>query len=204
VWGGSGWIYHNSAYLFDRHGQTIGRHDKSLLVPLAEEAVGALPSVERAFRRGDDTRPLRAGERLLGLLVCFEAIYPQVARQLVRQGATVLVNVTNDQLIAAGATQQAAMAVFRAVENRVPLVRVSNLGPSLTVDPFGRVAMLPTSEPGSVVSTLKLASGSTLYNQVGDVFALACLAISFARGVDRARTFVRGGIRTIGRVPGSQ
>jgi apolipoprotein N-acyltransferase len=201
---GSGWIYHNSAHLFDAQGQIVGRHDKSLLVPLAEEAIGALPSVERAFRRGSDTHPLHAGRSSLGVLVCFEAIYPQLARRLVLQGANVLVNVTNDHLIGAGAAQQAAMAVFRAVENRVPLIRVSNLGPSLTVDPFGRVATLPASQPGSVVSTLTLASGATPYNQVGDLFAFACAAISLACVVGRARTFVRGTVRTIGRISSSQ
>jgi apolipoprotein N-acyltransferase len=187
-------VYHNSAYLFDPTAQIVGRHDKTLLVPLAEQVMGGLPSVERSFRRGGDARPLRVRERTVGALICFEAIYPHVARQLVRHGATVLINPTSDQLIGVGASQQAAMAVFRAVENRVPLVRVSNLGPSLSVDPFGHVTTLASAKPGSVVLTVTVGSGSTPYNRVGDLFALVCLAVSVVCGVVwtvRARTIVR-------------
>lgn len=179
---GSGWVFHNSAYLFDPRGNAVGRHDKAVLVPLAEEAIGALPSVERSFRRGRNASPLLMEERAIGALVCFEAIYPHIARQLVRQGAAVLVNLTNDQLIGAGASQQAAMAVFRAVENRVPLLRVSNLGPSLSVDPFGHVTPIPSAVSGSVVVTLPLGSGSTPYNRVGDLFALLCLVAFIGLG----------------------
>jgi apolipoprotein N-acyltransferase len=130
----------------------------------------------------------------VGALICFEAIFPHVARQLVGDGATVLLNLTNDQLIGAGASQQAAMSVFRAVENRVPLVRVSNLGPNLSIDPMGHVATLSSAKPGSVVLTVTVGSGSTPYNRVGDLFALVCLAVSVACAVVwtvRARTIVR-------------
>jgi apolipoprotein N-acyltransferase len=197
--GESALIYHNSAYLFDPAAQVVGRHDKALLVPLAEQSIGALPSVERPFRRGEEARPQRTKQRTVGVLICFEAIYSRVARQLVGQGATILINVTNDQLIGAGAAQQAAMGVFRAVENRVPLVRVSNLGPSLTVDPFGRVEAIAAAESGSVVSTLTVGSGSTPYNRVGDLFALVCLTVSVACGLGwtlAPRTIVRPRVRT--------
>lgn len=191
---GSAIVYHNSAYLFDPAAHVVGRHDKALLVPLAEQAMGGLPSVERTFRRGAGPRPLRTTQRSIGALICFEAIYPRVARQLVRHGASILVNLTNDQLIGAGAVQQAAMSVFRAVENRVPLVRVSNLGPSLSVDPFGHVSTIPSTTPGSIVSTLTVGSGSTPYNRAGDLFALICLIVSVTAGLwwkAQARTIVR-------------
>ena len=66
----------------------------------------------------------------LGPLICYEDIVPDLARQAVRQGAQVLVNLTNDVWF--GATrapyQHRALATFRAVENRVYLVRVTNTG----------------------------------------------------------------------------
>ena len=69
-------------------------------------------------------------------MICFEALFPDLAA--LEEGAF-LFNPTNDVRVGVGADQQAAMAVFRAVENGVSLLRVANRGPSLLVDPMGRV-----------------------------------------------------------------
>src|SRR5207249_10036416 len=87
-------------------------------------------------------------------LVCFEAIFPDLARDDVRHGARWLVNITNDEWFGNGAAlyQHAAMAVFRAVENHVPLARCANTGLTLIADANGRVrAKLPVFTPAVLV-----------------------------------------------------
>lgn len=168
--------YFNAVHLFTPDGALAASRDKRMLVPLAEARLGPLPSVERPFRRGRSWRPIRVGEVRLGVLICFEAIFPGPARRLVRRGAAALINVTNDQLVGAGAEQQAAMAVFRAVENRVPLARVSNLGPTLVVDRLGRIASERTGE-GAFVTRLpaRAPAAPTVYARYGDRLALLLL-----------------------------
>lgn len=170
--------FYNSAYLFSPAGKLVATRDKRLLVPLAEASLAGLPSVERPFQRGKLWRPLEADGVRLGVLICFEAIFSEPARVLVLDGARLLVNITNDHLVGVGADQQAAMAVFRTVENRVPLLRVANLGPSLSVDAFGRIVAEEPPEHGTNVWSVQIGSerNTTTYARWGDVFAGGCLA----------------------------
>jgi apolipoprotein N-acyltransferase len=109
--------------------------------------------------------------RSFGTLICFESIYPGHARRLVRAGASWLVNITNDEWFGKSAAldQHAAMAVFRAVENRVPLARCANTGVTMMVDPYGRVtARAPTWTPAVVDGVLPAAGLRTLSTRLGD------------------------------------
>ncbi len=125
---------HNSLYLLRPQATDfVATYDKRRLVPLAEAH----------FVAGGDAPPLRTGrDRTLAPLLCFEALFPDLA---VRAGVVddgvvdLFVNPTNDVRVGRGAEQQAAMAVFRAVENGIPLLRVANRGPSVLVDGYGRI-----------------------------------------------------------------
>ena len=85
-------------------------------------------------------------------LICFEDMFPQLAREYVQDDTDFLVNLTNDGWFGEGAAQwqQAAAAVFRAVENGVPLVRCCNNGVTCWVDAPGRVRQIFTDQTGSV------------------------------------------------------
>jgi apolipoprotein N-acyltransferase len=107
----------------------------------------------------------------LAVLICFESIFPDLARQDVRAGARVLVNITNDEWFGNGAAlqQHAAMAPFRAVEHRVPLLRCANTGITAVIDAWGHwTARLPVFEPAVLVAPLPSAGRPTLYTAVGD------------------------------------
>ena len=104
-------------------------------------------------------------------LICFESIVPGLARQDVRRGSRLLVNITNDEWFGNGAAlqQHAAMAPFRAVEHHVPLLRCANTGLTEVIDGYGVVtAKLPVFTPRVLVAPLPAHGRPTLYTRVGD------------------------------------
>jgi apolipoprotein N-acyltransferase len=112
-----------------------------------------------------------------GCLICFESIFPDLARDDVRAGAKWLVNVTNDEWFGRSAAleQHAAMAVFRAVENHVPVARCANTGLSWMIDARGRVTRSgPVFEPAVVTGPVGAAGPPTPYTRFGDWPGLAC------------------------------
>jgi len=130
----------------------------------------------------------------LAVLICFESIFPDLARQDVRAGARVLVNLTNDEWFGNGAAlqQHAAMAPFRAVEHRVPLLRCANTGITAVIDAWGVVtARLPVFEPGVLTAALPPAGRPTPFTRLGDwpgLFAgAAVVALAMAPRRARAR-----------------
>jgi apolipoprotein N-acyltransferase len=132
--------YFNSAVLFDPAGSARATYDKRLLVPFAEYEPLPLPRiVARPFSAGAPAAPLDAGGLRLGPLICWEAIFPEPARWYARAGVDVLVNLSSDRDVGAGAAQQLAFSRFRAIETRRWLVRASGNGPPILVDPTGRI-----------------------------------------------------------------
>ncbi len=123
----------------------------------------------------------------LAVLICFESIFPDLARHDVRAGARGLVNITNDEWFGDGAAlaQHAAMAPFRAVEHHVPLLRCANTGVTAVVDAHGVVtARLPTFEPGVLTSPMPAAGARTPFTRFGDwpgvLVALVSLVLGWA------------------------
>jgi apolipoprotein N-acyltransferase len=128
------------------------------------------------------------------VLVCFESIFAEPARSEVLRGATWLVVVTNDEWFdrSGALAQHAAMAVFRAVEHRVPLARCANTGLTFIVDPWGRRTVAPgIFEDAIVVAPLPAAAHErTLFTRWGDTVGPACAlacALLFLLVLVRAR-----------------
>ena len=119
-------------------------------------------------------------EGAIGVLVCYESIFPNLARAQVANGAHLLVNITNDAWFGkTGGYQHLSMAVLRAVENHVCLARAANTGISAFIDGAGR--LLWTSEinvPEAHALELAWLPGGSLYTRIGDVFAWACVIIA--------------------------
>jgi apolipoprotein N-acyltransferase len=121
------------------------------------------------------------------VLVCFESIFPDLARRDVARGARWLVNITNDEWFGDGAAlqQHAAMARFRAVENHVPLARCANTGLTQLIDANGRVtAQIPVFAPGVIVGRLDTPGLPTWFTRIGDwpgAVALAWVVIACVR-----------------------
>ena len=154
-------------------------YDKRVLLPFVERF--PLHGEDGPFLPGREPIIFSAGNVRFGTLICYEAIYPHLARELVRKGARLLVNISNDSWFQAGAgpEQHYQIARFRAVENRVSLVRVTNSGVSGVIDPFGReILRLPEHAAVARSVPVPISSEGSFYTRHGDVFALLCIGVS--------------------------
>ena len=131
--------------------------------------------------------PGREVSPLAGLLICFEDIMPRLARERALAGAQLFVNLTNDGWFRDSSAAYAHMtnAVFRAVENRLPLVRVTNTGVSCVVSPEGIVTHVLKDDQGrhTAVAGAMLARvpvgerRRTFYQERGHLFGDACAVV---------------------------
>ncbi|MCX7982259.1 MAG: apolipoprotein N-acyltransferase [Syntrophales bacterium] len=180
----------NSVYLINPQGVVQGRYDKVHLVPYGEYVplrrffpfINKLVHGIGDFGTGPGYIPLEMDTHKMGVLICYEAIFPEAACTYARAGSNLLVNVTNDAWFGRTSApyQHLSMAVLRAVENKIYLVRAANTGISAFVDPVGRI----TGEtglfmPATLYSQVKLYRGNTFYSRYGDVFSLSCLVCVF-------------------------
>lgn len=128
------------------------------------------------FRWGTEQKifVLENGTRI-GMTVCYEAIVPTFVRKVAQNGIQVLVNLTNDSWFGPTSEpyQHAALSVFRAVETRVPLIRVTNTGTTLTIDRYGRMGeRTPIYQPAFINAEVEYAEApsTTVFIQWGNWF----------------------------------
>ncbi|MBI4616158.1 MAG: apolipoprotein N-acyltransferase [Planctomycetes bacterium] len=191
----------NSCFYFDEEGRLIGRYDKIHLVPVGEynpyaaffprtnEVIfgtagflpdlspGEAPYVGKLTARGETSR--------FGVLVCYEEIFPALVRSFCEDDVDFLVLATNDAWWGDSFEyeQFLAIGVFRAIENRVSLVRAGNTGISCVIDPAGRIpdeAILRVDGQwknvrGHLVADVPIDGRRSPYSIVGDLFARVCL-----------------------------
>jgi len=185
--------YLNRAYLLSGEDAFLTFYDKVHLVPFGEYVplqrffpfVHRLVTAAGDFSAGERVAPLKRPQYAAGVLICFEAIFPRIARQQANEGADLLVNLTNDAWFGRTSApfQHLCMSAFRAVETGLPLVRAANTGISAFIDPFGRVTQ-PTRlfEEAVIVETVQPQRGSrTFYSRHGDLLPLFLLAVISAK-----------------------
>ena len=185
--------YYNRAYLLSPGERSVLWYDKVHLVPFGEYVplkrffpfVNRLVPAAGDFASGRRVAPLRGSGYAAGVLICFEAIFPELARCQARQGAQVLVNLTNDAWFGRTSApfQHLAMSAFRSVETRLPMVRAANTGISAFVDACGRITERSGlfSESILVAPVLLLTGRPTFYTAHGDVFVLLLLFLVCGR-----------------------
>jgi len=157
---------------------------KEFLVPVVERVPFLDPDWFKGlkyfggFGRGEDQPPFRYAFGDAGILICYESIFPQLSREYRRGGAEILVNITNDAWFGRSIApyQHEAHLAFRAIENRIGIVRSANTGISAYVDPLGRFhdeTGLETS--ASRTYQAQTTSVTTLYVRMGDWVGLGSL-----------------------------
>jgi len=183
----------NSAFLLSADGQVDGVYHKIHLVPFGEYVPlkSVLFFVEKMvqaigdFQAGDTYTVMaishQQSKTLVSTVICYEIIFPDLVRRFVDQGASVITTITNDAWFGRTAApyQHFSMAVFRAVENRVPVARAANTGISGFIDAQGHI--LATSSiftETRLTHTLTPGSKKSFYTKYGDLFSYACVIIT--------------------------
>jgi apolipoprotein N-acyltransferase len=134
------------------------------------------------FTPGDEYTVMPFGDRQAGVFICIESAYPWIARRLAKEGAGVLINISNDGYLGPTAVmrQHLANAIFRAVENGRPLLRVTNTGLTAWIDKSGRIVDQTGGFEADVRqwSIVPDASRTTFYTRHGDLFVQVCAALT--------------------------
>lgn len=182
--------FYNSAVMINPNGEKIGQYDKIHLVPfgeyvpLPEPLAAVVPTMVGNFEIGDKYNLLPLGEAKGGIMICFESHFASLSREFVRNGADVLIEMTNDGYL--GDTpvlrQHLANAIFRAVETNRPVLRVTNVGITAYINERGEVldAAQPYTEDTRVWTVKKSDGSQTVYVRYGDWFAWLCSILSLA------------------------
>jgi apolipoprotein N-acyltransferase len=178
----------NSAVLLDPTGKAIYKYDKIHLVPFGEYVPlrSVLFFVDKLVAGIGDYVPgdsyVKAGTEFgdFGTLVCYEIIFPGLVRKFYTKGGDLMVTITNDAWFGrtSGPYQHFSMAVFRAVENRKPVVRAANTGVSGFIDSNGMItARTPLFERRVLTQKIRTDHTMTFYTKYGDLFSYLCMVI---------------------------
>jgi len=133
------------------------------------------------FHPGEEVRNLAVPQGKFGVLICYEAIFPDLTRQFVDRGARFLVNITNDAWFGRTAApyQHISMAALRAVENRVPIARAANTGISGFIHPSGKILQASEIFTKSILfGILYIKKRWSFYTQFGDLFSYLCMGFT--------------------------
>ena len=182
--------FYNRAYLVSAKGEVVAHYDKMQLVPFGEyvparSILGFF--VNRVVKGlgdmvpGDQQTLFSVKGAKLGVLICYESIFPDFTRREVNLGANILVNITNDAWYGESSApfQVLAMAALRSVETKVPMVRTANTGISALIEPSGRITnRTPLFKRGTEIVDVSFRPVRTVYTMVGDLFAEICVVLT--------------------------
>jgi apolipoprotein N-acyltransferase len=181
---------YNSALLINEQGSLVAQYDKIRLLPFGEyvplprwvPGAGLIKAIVGDFTPGANYRLMPVGNVRAGVFICIESAYPAIARRFTAEGADVLINISNDGYLGPTAVlrQHLANAVFRAVENGRPVLRVTNSGITAFITPAGEVRDATEGFKPEVRrwSIARAETSPTFYARHGDVFVTVCAVLS--------------------------
>jgi apolipoprotein N-acyltransferase len=199
------YVYYNTALLFKPGVNEYQKYNKIHLVPMSEK----IPFSERYkilrdihlgqadFSSGKEQTIFNLDGIKFGTLICFESAFPGYAKSFVNKGANFLVVITNDMWFGRTSLfeQHAMMAVFRAIENRVPIIRAANTGISLSVDKKGNIlAKTEVFKEDYIITRVNPEDPETLYSRIGDILpqcSLPIVLISFMIAFWRRQRYIK-------------
>lgn len=179
-------LLYNTALLIDGDGRVLGRYDKNYLlvfgeyIPFGDWFPVLYDWIPEAghFEAGETVETFPFAGANLGVMICYEDILPGFTARLADKNPNVIINVTNDAWFGKTAEPwlHLVLAMFRAVENRMWLIRSTNTGVSAYVDAVGRLKHA-TSLEGEETAILEvpMMSISSPYRRLGDVLPAASL-----------------------------
>lgn len=195
--------YYNSAFLLSPKGGITYQYNKVHLVPFGEviplkrQFPFLARFVERmgggGFKAGEELTIFDIEGKRFGILICYEGIFDNLVRKFVKRGADFMINITNDAWYekTSAPYQHFSFSIFRAIENRVPIVRAANTGVSGFIDSQGRIRKdLDIFLEGTLIDEISLKEKETFYTRFGNLFAYLCLGLS---GLLLARALIKKG-----------
>jgi apolipoprotein N-acyltransferase len=180
-----GFAFYNTAFLIDENGMVLGAYDKTYLLmfgeylPLVHYWRALEEKIRKILPEAGDFVPGKTVEVIpykgvkIGVMICYEDIIPAFTRKLAGKDPNIIINITNDAWFGKTAEPylHLALAVFRAIENRVALIRSTNTGVSAFIDPVGRIyAQTDLDNAETVARDVPLLESKTIYRYLGDYF----------------------------------
>jgi len=180
--------FYNSAFLINPENRLINqRYHKIRLLPFGEylPLKGTIPwswiSVPNigSYAPGTEYTVLECPDFRFAVTICWETVFPTLVREFAKKGAQFIVNITNEAWFGKTAApyQSISMSAFRAVENRLFVVRCANTGVSCFIDPYGRIVNRIKDETGHdlfvrgvLTERVILLDSRTIYTRYGDWF----------------------------------
>jgi apolipoprotein N-acyltransferase len=164
------------------------RYDKQILVPFGEympyaKALNFIYSKinwTSRFYPGKDSVVQTIDNIPYAFLICYEAIFPSLARKAVDRGARILINITYDAWFGRTSAphQHLMLATIRSAEMGVPMIRLATTGITTSVDALGRMGDLSSLFKQEVlIHSISMVYMPTLYSKIGDLFVWLCLII---------------------------
>jgi len=181
----------NSSIFTNKKGKETFRYDKVHLVPFGEyiPLKGLLGFIIENklvegigdFRAGTSYRNAKWDRRKFASIICYEIAFPELVRNFFKKNGDFLVTMTNDAWFGrtTGPYHHFAMSVFRAVENRKPVIRAANTGISGVIDSSGLVqASTEIFTRAVVIENVKTDNRRSIYSRFGDLFIYLCSIIT--------------------------
>jgi len=180
--------YSNSAVLLDKAGNVLYEYDKIHLVPFGEYVplqkvlffVNKLVIGVGDYSRGNQYSLAETPFGSFATVICYEIIFPGLVRKFFTDDGNVLVNITNDAWFGktSGPYQHFSMAVFRAIENRKPVIRAANTGISGFIDSKGRImSRTELFQQGILTDAVRTNDTKSFYTKYGDLFSYICFVL---------------------------
>jgi apolipoprotein N-acyltransferase len=188
------YVLFNRAWLVDDSGRVLSSYDKEHLVPFGEymplkEWVPFEKLVQAVgdFVPGVENRPITVDGVALGVLICYEGIFPELAQKQVDRGAQALLNMSNDAWFGdtSAPQQHLDLTVMRAVEQGRWLMRCTNTGISAFIDPLGRIQARGTQfQAESLNAAIAPRNEITFYHRIfpwlgWTIYSLAALGLAW-------------------------
>jgi apolipoprotein N-acyltransferase len=186
---GNRYLLANSAVLLDEAGKVTYTYDKIHLVPFGEYVplqkilffINKLVVGIGDYVHGNQHLRAETPSGAFAPLICYEIIFPGLVRKFYSNGGDYMVNMTNDAWFGktSGPYQHFSMAVFRAVENRKPVIRAANTGISGFIDSNGRIiAQTGLFQKAILTEDIRTDSTVSFYAKYGDLFSYIWIVFS--------------------------
>jgi len=162
---------YNSSALIESNGLLWQYYHKTKIIPIAEKEYHPGKKIQRL---------LSFMGYKIGINICFESLYPEIARRQVKRGADFIVIQANDAGFTGKIIPELHLrySIFRACENGVWVIHASQAGPSAFISPDGKVISKTTLfEKTNLTETINIMKAQTFYNKYGDWLIYLSLVI---------------------------